>query len=160
MKKDLYTPEQIAKALKDLEKKICCQSASQTPLFPLVGTGTASGDVIGDINSNFLRINEGGQTLMIFSPVDGGSSLFSLNGQNIITVSDDIDGINLLAGTSTIDMNDGGNNITYTTGLHTFNGDIQITVPAEYADDAAASVGGIAVGGIYRTGSILKVRVA
>lgn len=29
-----------------------------------------------------------------------------------------------------------------------------------YADDAAAAVGGVAVGALYRTGSILKVRVA
>lgn len=30
----------------------------------------------------------------------------------------------------------------------------------DYADDAAAAVGGVAVGALYRTGSILKVRVA
>lgn len=29
-----------------------------------------------------------------------------------------------------------------------------------YADDAAAATGGVAVGALYRTGSILKVRVA
>lgn len=33
-------------------------------------------------------------------------------------------------------------------------------VPAEYADDAAAAAGGIAVGGLYRTGSVLKIRVS
>lgn len=32
------------------------------------------------------------------------------------------------------------------------------TIP-NYADDAAAAVGGVPVGGLYRTGSILKVRV-
>jgi N-acetyl-gamma-glutamylphosphate reductase len=31
---------------------------------------------------------------------------------------------------------------------------------ADYADDAAASAGGIAIGGTYRTGSLIKVRVA
>lgn len=31
---------------------------------------------------------------------------------------------------------------------------------SDYADDAAAAVGGIAVGSLYRTGSIIKVRVA
>lgn len=30
----------------------------------------------------------------------------------------------------------------------------------DFADDAAAAVGGVAVGELYRTGSILKVRVA
>jgi hypothetical protein len=34
------------------------------------------------------------------------------------------------------------------------------TVPTEYADDAAAAAGGLAVGDTYRTGSALKVRVA
>lgn len=31
---------------------------------------------------------------------------------------------------------------------------------SEYADDAAAEVGGIAVDGLYRTGSVIKIRVA
>lgn len=30
----------------------------------------------------------------------------------------------------------------------------------DYADDAAAAVGGVAVGGLYRTASAVKVRVA
>lgn len=34
------------------------------------------------------------------------------------------------------------------------------TLPANYADDAAAAIGGLPVGALYRTGSILKVRVA
>ncbi len=32
--------------------------------------------------------------------------------------------------------------------------------PADFADDAAASAGGVPVGGVYRTASVLKVRVA
>lgn len=31
---------------------------------------------------------------------------------------------------------------------------------ADYADDAAAASGGVAVGKLYRTGSIIKVRVS
>ena len=31
------------------------------------------------------------------------------------------------------------------------------SLPDEYADDAAASVGGVQIGGVYRTGSTLKV---
>lgn len=30
----------------------------------------------------------------------------------------------------------------------------------EYADDTAAASGGVAVGGLYRTGSVVKVRVS
>jgi hypothetical protein len=52
------------------------------------------------------------------------------------------------------------------TGLHTFNGGINAsalrfsTIPTEYANDAAAATGGVPIGGIYKTGSALKVRVA
>jgi hypothetical protein len=52
------------------------------------------------------------------------------------------------------------------TGLHTFNGGVALntlhfsTVPTEYADDAAAATGGVPVGGVYKTGSVLKVRAA
>lgn len=31
---------------------------------------------------------------------------------------------------------------------------------ADYADDTAAATGGVAVGGFYRTGSVIKVRVS
>lgn len=34
------------------------------------------------------------------------------------------------------------------------------TIPSDYANDAAAAAGGVAVGDVYRTGSALKVRVA
>lgn len=34
------------------------------------------------------------------------------------------------------------------------------TLLTNYADDAAAATGGVPVGGLYRTGSALKVRVA
>ncbi len=36
----------------------------------------------------------------------------------------------------------------------------KITVLGDYVDDAAAAVGGVPVGGVYRTASALKVRVA
>lgn len=39
-------------------------------------------------------------------------------------------------------------------------GKLNIIPPAEYADDTAAAAGGLAIGDVYRTGSILKVRVA
>jgi hypothetical protein len=34
------------------------------------------------------------------------------------------------------------------------------SLPADFADDAAAAAGGVSVGDVYRTGSVLKVRVA
>lgn len=34
------------------------------------------------------------------------------------------------------------------------------TLLADHADDAAAATGGVAVGSLYRTGSIIKVRVS
>lgn len=45
-----------------------------------------------------------------------------------------------------------------------FNADGTVTFPygmplTEYADDAAAAVGGIPINGLYRTGSAVKVRV-
>lgn len=42
----------------------------------------------------------------------------------------------------------------------TLDGEPFNSTPPEYADDAAAASGGIAVGGTYRTGSALKVRVS
>ncbi len=39
-------------------------------------------------------------------------------------------------------------------------GKLKIIPPAEFADDTAAAAGGLAIGDVYRTGSILKVRVA
>ena len=38
-------------------------------------------------------------------------------------------------------------------------GKLNIITPEEYADDTAAAAGGLAVGDVYRTGSILKCRV-
>lgn len=35
-----------------------------------------------------------------------------------------------------------------------------VDLPGDYANDAAAAAGGVPVGGIYRNGSVLMVRVA
>jgi hypothetical protein len=35
-----------------------------------------------------------------------------------------------------------------------------LNVVGDYVDDAAAATGGVPIGGVYRTGSILKVRVS
>lgn len=39
------------------------------------------------------------------------------------------------------------------------DGTLKMTVPANYADDAAAATGGVPVGGVYRNGSVLQIRV-
>lgn len=46
------------------------------------------------------------------------------------------------------------------TGTVTLPAAIAIGTLTDYADDAAAATGGLAVGRLYRTGSIIKVRVA
>jgi hypothetical protein len=51
-----------------------------------------------------------------------------------------------------IAVNATGGNFLPASGLNTYLGD--------YADDAAAAAGGVAVGAPYRTGSVMKVRVA
>lgn len=44
-------------------------------------------------------------------------------------------------------------------GTLTIKRESGIIGPADFASDAAAATGGVPIGGIYRTGSILKVRV-
>jgi hypothetical protein len=46
------------------------------------------------------------------------------------------------------------------TGTVTLPAAIALGALTEYADDAAAATGGLAVGRLYRTGSIVKVRIA
>jgi hypothetical protein len=36
---------------------------------------------------------------------------------------------------------------------------LNMVVPANYANDAAAAAGGVPVGGVYRNGSVLQIRV-
>lgn len=52
--------------------------------------------------------------------------------------------------------------ITHTADTHTFNGKIvsPTVLAANYANDAAAGVGGIPVGGIYHTSGTLKIRLS
>ncbi|HNC90519.1 MAG TPA: hypothetical protein PL000_16425, partial [Anaerolineales bacterium] len=38
-------------------------------------------------------------------------------------------------------------------------GMLNMVVPANYANDAAAAAGGVPVGGVYRNGSVLQIRV-
>ena len=52
--------------------------------------------------------------------------------------------------------------LSVVTDLGTGSPGIQIngSIPPDYLDDAAAGVGGVVLGGVYRTGSILKIRVS
>ena len=47
-----------------------------------------------------------------------------------------------------------------TTGAITTAGNINFTALSDFVDDAAAAAGGIAVGQLYRNGSVVQVRVA
>lgn len=40
------------------------------------------------------------------------------------------------------------------------DGKLKLPVPGNYADDVAAAAGGVAVGEIYRNGSVLQIRVS
>jgi hypothetical protein len=57
------------------------------------------------------------------------------------------------AGTTDVMTVDTTNNKT------TFSGSVVLSL-AEYVDDTAAAAGGVPVGGLYRTGSVLKIRVS
>ena len=39
-------------------------------------------------------------------------------------------------------------------------GVVNLANVSDYADDSAAAAGGLAVGDVYRTGSVLKIRVS
>ncbi len=54
--------------------------------------------------------------------------------------------------TNQVVLADGAGNVYLRTGTG--------GAPTEYADDAAAATGGVPIGGFYRTGSVLKVRVS
>jgi len=67
-----------------------------------------------------------------------------------------------LIGTDGSSGADGGKTKNYTVAaLETFMfTSPSITGLGDYADDTAAAAGGVAVSGLYRTGSILKIRVS
>jgi len=59
---------------------------------------------------------------------------------------------------------DGTMSIRRGNGTHVLDidasGFIKITTPNTYANDGAAATGGVPVGGLYRNGSVVQVRVA
>jgi hypothetical protein len=91
---------------------------------------------------------------------------FSSNGQwtdgyngDYITYSPAISGLNfVVGGSSRFQVTNG--QVTINAAPLLANNKVFLTALANYADDAAAAAGGIAVGELYRTGSVVKVRVA
>ena len=64
------TPEQLQKRLRRLEKTVCCNKNSESvssPFLPLLGTGTATGNIIGDLNNNELSIQYNGENSLSIS---------------------------------------------------------------------------------------------
>lgn len=102
-----------------------------SPLLPLTGTGTASGNVIGALGSNTLNITGGGETLIGLDPVNRSSFINSGDGTaaSSVAVNGDLGGgvvnFNLSSnnGTNTVSIlgNPIANTQTYTAGTHIFN---------------------------------------
>jgi hypothetical protein len=54
----------------------------------------------------------------------------------------------------------GNGALTFQCGVVIFPADIRVGALSDYADDAAAATGGVPIGGLYRTASAVKIRVA
>jgi hypothetical protein len=103
-------------------------------LFPTTGTGTATGNVIGDLDGNILEIQQGGNNLFQINPVSFEFELASDDGnaKSSVFVSADLVGNNVLfrieADDDTNQIGIEGdaqdNSIEYTAGAHTFNGTV------------------------------------
>lgn len=52
------------------------------------------------------------------------------------------------------------NTVSLSSQIEILHNAIKVTGLSEYADDTAAATGGVPVDGLYRTGSVLKIRVA
>lgn len=83
------------------------------------------------------------------SSITTGSNNVVIGGNNGASIATSSNNILISDGQGNLKLTIDANHIfTITNGLQ------------EYADDAAASVGGIPVGGLYRTASVVKIRVA
>jgi len=103
-------------------------------LFPTTGTGTATGNVIGDLDGNTLEVQQGGQGLLVIDPSSLTSSLSADDGTgntritlqsdvtggdvNFIIRTDDDNNIVQIAGDAV------ANTLEYSADTHTFTGDI------------------------------------
>lgn len=102
-KKDLYTPEQIAKEIARLDRKICC--SLEAILAQAAGNiytvnGSLIGDRVMDLNSMSLAIEENSTQLFLLDPDNFDAVLVAtdgLNGTSTLSLSGDALGSNVSA---------------------------------------------------------------
>lgn len=126
-------------------------TAVQGSTGPVAGLSTAP-FVLQAANENYAGgfVLEGGAT--VNATVAGNSILLSVTAA-VPTVTGD-GGVNfIITGATNLILPTVG---TVATTSNIFN---YIAGAQDFADDAAAAAGGVPVGGIYRTASVLKVRV-
>ena len=64
-----------------------------------------------------------------------------------------------LSGAEQLEVVQAGTSVRTTTGQIAGLAPIQANGLVNYADDTAAAAGGVAIGGLYRTASVVKIRV-
>ena len=103
--------------------------------------------------NNALVSGKAGQRIYLNNASSNGRYTTSYNG-DYIEYSSGNSAINIVAG--------GNSSARFGSTLITFNQRVSMTlgIVLNFADDAAAAAGGLAVGDVYRTGSALKVRAA
>lgn len=158
-------------------------AANSTPVELETKTFTMSG-ISQYVISNIVPISD--YVNLTTNQTVGGIKTFSsdlrLNGGKKLTFSNDVDGFNSIQsdesniygyGTSSMIVRSGGIGVVILDGDGDTLGDIKLndvnatgmvtgsgfsaTSILEYADNAAALVGGLSVGAFYRTGDLLKV---
>ena len=134
--------------------------------------GSAEGGI--KFSSNTMKFFAGG--------IAAGNQIFSIDADSVdvdqtLVCTDGLNTNDINVDSGKITYNTGSNILasvagfatagTVTTGSISTTGagsidaaDLALPNIAEYADDAAAATGGLAVGHVYRTGSVLKIRVS
>ena len=114
--------------------------------------------------------------------IAAGNQIFSIDADSVdvdqtLVCTDGINTNDLNIDSGKVTYNTGSNILSSTAGFATAGtvntaalsttgagsidaADLALPNIAEYADDAAAATGGLAVGHVYRTGSVLKIRVS
>lgn len=92
----LTEPEYIAAFDNDTIKKYPFSGSGGSSLFPLTGTGTATGNVTGELDGNTLTVESGGRTFLTINP-ETGNEFVSFMANN---TTDDGNTASVQAGTS------------------------------------------------------------
>lgn len=142
--------------------------------FDIVASDGGSGlaEITGDAQANTLSYTAGTQTLngeflnaLMSNTIDLEAVLSEGNpfGTFLLEQSTGMVRLRGSDGTDTIEiLMDGiAQEITHTADTHTFNGRVIGAVAAadDFADDAAATSGGVPVGGLYHTAGVVKINL-